>query len=158
MLTLAAQASLTRTPHVQRDIMRIINLRMRPPAVHNTHEVQGNYNPISTRALLYLFMGGIVLTSLPRTFSKTHPQHTYRSCKVSGHACCRVVSSVMRVSKGRPVRHRAAFSESGLRSFSRATIARVANSANLVAVYANPMVAAVNANPMVVAVYANHII
>jgi hypothetical protein len=37
-------------------------------------------------------------------------------------------------------------------------IARVANSANLVAVYANPMVAAVNANPMVVAVYANHII
>jgi hypothetical protein len=37
-------------------------------------------------------------------------------------------------------------------------IARVANSANLVAAYANPMVAAVNANPMVVAVYANHII
>jgi hypothetical protein len=37
-------------------------------------------------------------------------------------------------------------------------IARVANSANLVAIYANPMVAAVNANPMVVAVYANHII
>jgi len=100
--------------------MGMINLRMRPPAVHNTHEVQGNHNPISTRALLYLFMGGIVLTSHPRTFSKTHPQHTYRSCKVSGHACCRVISSV-RVSKGRAVRHRAAFSESGLRSFSRAT-------------------------------------
>jgi hypothetical protein len=30
--------------------------------------------------------------------------------------------------------------------------------ANLVAVYANPMLAAVNANPMVVAVCANHII